>query len=72
MCSGAYKATKLDYLKSLGGRLALVNVFIKLEKHSLPVQLILQSVPGKGRPFLVKYVRVHGNIFSPQNLSNTF
>ncbi|GAB0209434.1 ubiquitin-associated protein 2 [Grus japonensis] len=29
----------------LGDRLALVNIFIKLEKHSVLVQLILQSVP---------------------------
>lgn len=56
--------------KRLRDRLALVYIFIKLEKHSVPVQLILQPVPGKGRPFLVKYIRVHGNILSPETLLN--
>lgn len=56
----------VNYFKRLGDRLALVNIFIKPEKHSVPeFQLILQSVPGKGWTFLVKYVRVHGNTLSP-------
>ena len=45
-----------------------MNIFINLEKHS--VQLTLESVPGKSRPFLVKYVRVRGSIVSPQTLLN--
>lgn len=70
VCSGLLQTPKLDHPKGLRNSLALVNVFMKLEKHCVPVQIILRSVPGKGRPFLVKYVRVHGNRLSPQALLN--
>ncbi|KAI6058532.1 Ubiquitin-associated protein 2 isoform X2 [Aix galericulata] len=36
---------KLDHPKGLRNSLALVNVFMKLEKHCVPVQIILRSVP---------------------------
>lgn len=47
-------------------------VFIKLEKQSVLIQLILQTVPGKGRTFLVKYVGLYGNTISSQILLNAF